>query len=320
MSGLTNSNKSYIIKNLSAKNALLNRLADWNSHADEWLSADRYDAFAALYTEFQQLQLRSPLCFYDELEGWECGLYQVLDIRQSEVCEMFPLLLTAYMYNYVRKKIPFVQRFLKAELPCTWKSSDFLSPNPYFIGKCIDADKNSMQIAETGIGKLLTALGGATELELRGYANSFSFPKVRRVQFTREVTNETSFVTSEYIIPEKGQSLFYRNVHKENWCTDSGKKIKSKRYDGEQFEFSPNDLLTLGYRWMYITSKLMSEGNRLYSASFACEPDLYECYRLLLSIVDPEKQPATGYDSMDTHEREAAIKKNLIELFPSKRK
>ena len=71
---------------------------------------------------------------------------------------------------------------------------------------------------------------------------------------------------------------------------------------------------------MYITSKLMSEDNRQYSASFACEPDLYECYRLLLSIVDPEKQPATEYDSMDTHEREAAIKKDLIELFPSKRK
>lgn len=119
MSDLTDSNERYIIKNLNAERTLLNRLTDWNVHADEWLSADRYDAFAALYTEFQQLQLRSPLCFYDELEGWECGLYQVLDIRQSEVCEMLPLLLTAYMYNYVRKKVPFVQRFLKAELPCT---------------------------------------------------------------------------------------------------------------------------------------------------------------------------------------------------------
>ena len=85
MSGLTDPNKSYIIKIFNAGNALQNRLTDWNAHADEWLSADRYDAFAALYTEFQQLQLRSPLRFYDELEGWECGLYQVLDISRSEV-------------------------------------------------------------------------------------------------------------------------------------------------------------------------------------------------------------------------------------------
>ena len=82
--------KSYIIKNLNAIGSLLNRLKDWNAHSTIWLSADRYDAFAELYTEFRRLHLRFPLDFYDELPGWECGLYQVLDIRQREICEMLP--------------------------------------------------------------------------------------------------------------------------------------------------------------------------------------------------------------------------------------
>ena len=72
-------NQSYIIKNLKS-NAIFERLMDWNSNSDNWLPADRYSAFAALYREFQRLQLRSQLDFYDELKGWECGLYQVLDI------------------------------------------------------------------------------------------------------------------------------------------------------------------------------------------------------------------------------------------------
>ena len=114
-------NQSYIIKNLKS-HAIFERLMDWNSNSDNWLPADRYSAFATLYREFQRLQLRSQLDFYDELKGWECGLYQVLDISRREICEMLPILLTAYMYNYVRKKVPFVQRFLQTEVPSTWKS------------------------------------------------------------------------------------------------------------------------------------------------------------------------------------------------------
>ena len=310
--------KSYIIKNLNAIGSLLNRLKDWNAHSTIWLSADRYDAFAELYTEFRRLHLRFPLDFYDELPGWECGLYQVLDIRQREICEMLPCLLTAYMYNYVRKKIPFIQKFLQAEIPGTWKSSDFLSPNPYFIGKCIDTGKNSTHIKDIGIGKLLTTLGGATELELKGYANAFSFPKVQKAVLTTSFPDGKAIITSEYIIPEKGKSLFYRDVHKRNWRTDSGEKVKKEWYDGKQFEFSPNDLLMLGYRWMYITSTLMSRNDQQHSVSFACEPNLYECYRLLLSIADPDKQAVNQYDSMNASEREDAIKKDLAKLFQSK--
>lgn len=308
--------KDYIIKNSDTVEVLFNRLKEWNAHNTTWLSADRYNAFVALYAEFQRLHFHFPLDFYDELSGWECGLYQVLDIRQQRICEMLPCLLTAYMYNYVRKRVPFVQRFLNTKIPCTWKSSDFLSPSPYLIGKCPDND--SMRISDIGIGKLLSELGGATETELKRYANAFSFPKVQKAVLMTSLPDGTAIITSEYIIPEKGKSLFYRDVHKKNWRTDSGEKAKKEWYAGKQFEFSPSCLLMLGYRWMYIVSTLMSRNNQQHSTSFACEPNLYECYLLLLSIVDPDKQVVTQYDSMNASEREDAIKKNLAELFQSK--
>ena len=309
-------NQSYIIKNLKS-NAIFERLMDWNSNSDNWLPADRYSAFATLYREFQRLQLRSQLDFYDELKGWECGLYQVLDISRREICEMLPILLTAYMYNYVRKKVPFVQRFLQTEVPSTWKSDcNFLNPNPYFIGKY--PDENSSESVDTGIGKLLFQQCDVSEAELEKYANTFTFPALQEVKLTMDFPDGTSYVTKEYLLPKEGQSMFWRNVRKRNLCTISEEKVREERYSGKRFEFTPECLRTLGYRWMYITSIIMSGDNQEFSTSFACEPNLYECYRLLMSVAATEEQVETGYDSMNGSEREIAIKKELQKLFSSK--
>ena len=289
---------------------------DWNSNSDNWLPADRYSAFAALYREFQRLQLRSQLDFYDELKGWECGLYQVLDISRREICEMLPILLTAYMYNYVRKKVPFVQRFLQTEVPSAWKSNcNFLNPNPYFIGKY--PDENSSESADTGIGKLLFQQCDVSEGELKRYANTFVFPALQEVKLTTPWSDGTLYV-DKYILPKEGQSVFWRNVHKKNWRTLSGEKIREERYSGKRFEFTPICLRMLGYRWMYITSIIMSGDNQEFSTSFACEPNLYECYRVLMSVATTKERAETGYDSMNESEREIAIKKDLKELFSSK--
>lgn len=305
----------YIIKNLKAINAIFDRLTDWNAHSQNWIPPDRGDAFETLYQKFQLLQMRLPLCYCNELEGWECGLYQVLDIRNQEICEMLPLLLTAYMYSYVRKSIPFVQKFQKSGFPIEWKIHPPLAPNVFYLGEKPDFD--SYEITDTGIGKLLSGLGGATEQELRTYAKAFSFPTLKTVPLMQDLPDGTATVTSEYIIPVKGQSIFFRNVHKRNLRTDSGKILKESYYSGECFEFYPTHLLSLGLRWMYIVSQVTSP-SKTTSKSFACEPKLYDCYRSLLAIVSPEELPATPYDVLEPSEREEAVKKELTKLFSAK--
>lgn len=308
-------NSCYIIKSLKAINVIFDRLTDWNAHSQSWIPPDRGDAFETLYQKFQLLQMRLPLCYCNELEGWECGLYQVLDIRNQEICEMLPLLLTAYMYSYVRKSIPFVQKFQKSGFPIEWKIHPPLAPNVFYLGEKPDFD--SYEITDTGIGKLLSGLGGATEQELRTYAKAFSFPTLKTVPLMQELPDGTATVTSEYIIPVKGQSIFFRNVHKRNLRTDSGKILKESYYSGERFEFYPTHLLSLGLRWMYIISQVTSP-SKATSKSFACGPKLYDCYRSLLAIVSPEELPATPYDGLEPSEREEAVKKELTELFSAK--
>lgn len=305
----------YIIKNLKVIDVIFDRLADWNAHSKNWIPPDHGEAFETLYRKFQLLQTRLPLCYCNELAGWECGLYQVLDIRNQEVCEMLPLLLTAYMYNYVRKTIPFVQRFQKSGVPNNWKSHLSAVPNVFYLGERQDFD--SCEITDTGIGKLLSGLGSATEQELRTYAKAFSFPTLKTVPLTQDLPDGTAAVTSEYIIPVKGRSIFFRNVHKRNLRTDSGEILKELYYSGERFEFYPIHLLSLGLRWMYIVSQVTSP-SKTTSKSFACGPKLYDCYRSLLAIVSPEESLATPYEGLEPSEREEAVKKELTKLFSAK--
>ena len=153
-----------------------------------------------------------------------------------------------------------------------------------------------------------------SEAELEKYANTFTFPALQEVKLTMDFPD----VTKEYLLPKEGQSMFWRNVRKRNLCTLSEEKVREERYSGKRFEFTPECLRTLGYRWMYITSIIMSGDNQEFSTSFACEPNLYECYRLLMSVAATEEQVETGYDSMNGSEREIAIKKELQKLFSSK--
>lgn len=308
-------NDRYIIKSLKAINVIFDRLTAWNAHSKNWIPPDHGEAFETLYQEFRRLQRRFPLGYVDKLEGWECGLYQVLDIRNQEICEMLPLLLTAYMYNYVRKSIPFVQKFQKSGFPIKWKIHPPLAPNAFYFGEKPDFD--SCEITDTGIGKLLSGLGGATEQELRTYAKAFSFPRLKTVPLMQDLPDGTAAVTSEYIIPVRGQSIFFKNVHKRNLRTDSGEILKESYYSGERFEFYPTHLLSLGLRWMYIISQVTSPSETT-SKSFACEPKLYDCYRSLLTIVSPEEPPATPYDGLEPSKREDAIKRELTKLFSSK--
>ena len=104
---------SDIIKNFYENNIIYERLMDWGKDGKpHWISPVHSAAFVALYSGFYQHQKRFPLECYERLAGWECGLYQVLDISREDICKVLPILLTAYSFNYARHRIPFIQKYL----------------------------------------------------------------------------------------------------------------------------------------------------------------------------------------------------------------
>ena len=314
-----------IIKNVYENNIIYERLVDWGKDGKpHWISPVHSAAFVALYSGFYQHQKRFPLECYECLAGWECGLYQVLDISREDICKVLPILLTAYSFNYARHKIPFIQKFLAHGTPNSWGSIGPLTPNSYYIGEY--PDDNSQEIAmDIGIGKLLSGFGGASEQELKNYATAFCFEDLQTVSLMTTSPNNIVIATSEYIIPKKGQSVFFKNVHKKSWRTDSGEKIKKEIYEGERFEFSPSGLLELGLSWMhvvYVAAKdnIQSAASRQQEADFACKPDLYACYRYLLCVLNSGDSSKTKYDCLNASERDFAIMRDLDKQFPLKQK
>ncbi|MCF2660758.1 hypothetical protein [Pseudoflavonifractor phocaeensis] len=316
---------SDIIKSFDKSDIIYERLADWGKGGKtSWISPLHSSAFVALYRGFYQHQKHFPLECYEQLAGWECGLYQVLDISREDICKVLPILLTAYSFHYARQCIPFIRRFLAQGIPNSWKSIGPLSPNSYYIGEYPDNDSQDIAM-DTGIGKLLSGIGGASKKELKNYAAAFCFERLQTVFLTMPFSDTRVSVTSEYIIPVKGSSTFFRNVHKRKWITDSGKKIKEDVYTGERFEFHPDELLELGLSWMhvvYMTAKenIQSAASRQQKADFACEPDLYACYRYLWYVLNSENFPKTKYDHLNASERDFAIMRDLDKMFPIKKK
>ena len=175
---------------------------------------------------------------------------------------------------------------------------------------------------DIGIGKLLSGFGGASEQELKNYATAFCFEDLQTVSLMTTSPNNIVIATSEYIIPKKGQSVFFKNVHKKSWRTDSGEKIKKEIYEGERFEFSPSGLLELGLSWMhvvYVAAKdnIQSAASRQQEADFACKPDLYACYRYLLCVLNSGDSSKTKYDPMtlEYHMKEMPWAKILQEAI-----
>lgn len=90
----------------------------------------------------------------DELiEGWQCGLGQMLDLGNEVFYSVLPYALTAYMYNCNRPKNRFISDFLCCILR-EHKGDDFTSEAYLGIaGKFQEDEKTGA--AQTGFGKLL---------------------------------------------------------------------------------------------------------------------------------------------------------------------
>lgn len=93
-------------KRKSAQNAIYNRLERWAN--DEWI--DDTEDFFKILERFREEYIHNYSREIDCLENWECGLCQIIDLQDENVCALLPYLLTAYVYNFPRNK--FVTGFL----------------------------------------------------------------------------------------------------------------------------------------------------------------------------------------------------------------
>lgn len=122
------------------------------------------------------------------LENWECGIPQIIDIRDESVCSLLPYLLTAYIYNFPHAKFVtgflalLKQRGLDREINwITCKEEDF--------GNKLASDESF----SFGIGNLFSLtvevpdntpnrykLPNILRTELSTHANRFCFPDIHR--------------------------------------------------------------------------------------------------------------------------------------------
>lgn len=336
---------SDIINNFNfLENVIFERLNEWNMGAEgidaegkllHWLPSNHSDAFVSLYRDFYKLQKasinnslykvqkHSSYELHDRLDGWECGLYQVLDISREDICKALPILLTAYCYNYARG-ISFVQNFLQAGIPNSWKSQNPFKPNLYYIGAEFDEEfqgtdaEDDDRSAETqsGIDKLLCGYERTDKQILGKYAKSFFFEKLEIVPTFAHLNKTTKIIDAEYIIPSRGKSVFLKSVHRRPWKNESEERVKWEIYRGERFEFVVDELCELGLTWM-LTVYMVASNNikvaegRNEKPDFACEPDLYSCYRYLASVLNNGIVPETKYDCLKENRRNAAIVRDL---------
>lgn len=315
-----------IIKILQVDNVLIERMIALKHN--NWLPDTHADAFSSLYSYFYQHQTEHPLACYDALDGWECGLYQILDIGREDICRILPVLLTAYCYNYARG-IKFVQGFLKKGIPASWKSPVPSKPNPYYTGIKQDIDDI---LVEEGIGKLLCG-AEINHQELKNYSKQFSFPELKIVPLSSKPSYAPPIFPEVYIIPIKGESVFRRNVHfvKEPLRdAETNRQIEKEVYKGNRFEFTISDFKRLGLTWMLVVYTVASENiksaqRRNQKPDFACEPDLRACDRYLMSVMENasairnENIPETYDDRLNEKERNVAFAEDLRKLFQQNR-
>lgn len=132
--------------------------------------------------------------------GWQCGLGQMLDLREEVVCKTVPYMLTAYMYNYGLPRKDFVRAFVEDRTE-HGKGTDFSQDELFGISIL---KKETKQL---GIGNLLRGeyinsdAGGSYKTPLLHLSKLFSFSGVKLYWATGQNV-AYPFEPQKYIIPK----------------------------------------------------------------------------------------------------------------------
>ena len=198
---------------------LKERLLSWGRDQEHgWLPRETTETLRYLFQRFYYYYGKTKVSQMG-LDGWECGLGQMLDVQNEKIVELLPYLLTAYMFNYRSTK--YVSDFINKTMPSTWKAS---FKDDYFFG--VNEDKNFISKVEEssdftyGIGKFLSSTlpqdGQYAEKVVNNIAHLFIFPDVV-IEELPEV-----YTVTKYIVPKSNIKTFRRRVER---AKESGKNL-----------------------------------------------------------------------------------------------
>lgn len=164
-------------KRESAHIAIQGRLRSWSERT--WIQ--NTDSFFRVLERFRREYIQNDSFEMKCLEYWECGLGQILDLHEKEICSLLPYLLTAYVYNFPHKNNKFVLDFLEIV-----KKNKIDKEFDWSARREEDFQRDLIQKDEYyyAIGKLLTSscdLFSPSSTERKRHAGRFLFPKI--VQF-----------------------------------------------------------------------------------------------------------------------------------------
>lgn len=307
----------------AAADAIDERLSQWVlgkivTH-DEWLYENGWlhqevakstqDLFKRFYTNHVSRVWLRRMGF----EGWECGLGQMLDIRDTRIACLLPYLLTAHMYNFRATK--YITGFINNSCPTTWRktwSDDYffgvLEDVTFSEGDTIDHKEHPVY----GIGKYL--MGKINIISTRSnrlqdtLVQSFFFPKT-------ELRNLSGYSLKTYLVPQNELDLFESRIEKHILidCDDGTKSIE-ERYvvpDASKCREYQCDIYELLFHAWYQTIAEAFCSKRKHSF-LGCAPSAKDCYCLLqyhLKQVPVEKILELNEEQIDSFLTASSVEK-----------
>jgi len=250
--------------------AIQQRMEQWGgSHVwlDESAVQETRKCFSDFYRYFGKKELKDL-----EIDGWECGLGQILNLKDSRICKVLPFILTAYMYNFsITKNEKFVRGFIKRIDP------SYLSHNDdfFFGGKAFDGGE------DYGIGGFLN---GSIKLDSRvieEFAKRFRFPE------TKEQVLQTGFgEKSVYIIPAEKEIAFSAGIKGAIWIDDGvkgGNKVKYYTPGEDMKKYEQSRFFDIFLVWYHVLKLAANPVRR--QAILVCSPDPVSNFRLIQSAL-----------------------------------
>ena len=276
----------------NAADAINGRLTQWASgkaddnddqiSEDGWLHKDvaksTQDLFKRFYTKHISRQWLKDLGF----EGWECGLGQILDIRDTRIAHLLPYLLTAHMYNFRATK--HITGFINNSCPATWGAT---WSNDYFFGVLRDDTIDQNDAGEDkpspiyGIGKYLMEdiyIKNARYYRLQAaLVQSFFFPETVRWE-------TSGCYCTKYVVPKTDLNSFKKRIKNYTLINcDDGIGYPRQYYagsgSGASREFRCDIYERLFAAWYQTITEAYHSKRKI--TLLGCEPSAKDCYCLL---------------------------------------
>lgn len=255
-----------------ATNSLSYRTHEWAT--GNIISSDRglelKKCISKFYTKIKKTTLAN-----ESLTGWECGLCQIIDITNEDVCKLLPFLLTAYIFNFPQNE--FVTCYLK-QLEKNHKK--YKHTDDWFCGIEISMDANDNEFI--GIGKLLNKQmhnDSRNKEALFRLIQRFQFPKTTHCFNKKGLFNSQMF----YIMPQsraKKQQKYLDSYFAEI-TYEKGKTFAPFDYVPKNTKYSYAFIINILFTWDYVFyNYINSQTKRQLGTSFACPPDFLLCWIL----------------------------------------